>query len=318
MSAESQILLETGTNELEIIEFNLQYRDQSGKIISQPFGINVAKVREIIRVPEITSIPNLPEGVLGIINLRDHLTPVMDLTKTLYGQENDISGKKIIIAEFNQTRVGFIVSDVRRIHRLSWMEVETPDSFSDFNTQTSSVVGVIKFDDKIVMMLDVEKILAETHPLLGMEILDDSFEAFGQESKVFIVEDSAVIRNLIIKRLEGSGFTITSFNNGKLAWDRLQQLGEQAANPQELFQHVDVVITDIEMPRMDGYSLTRKIKEHPLLRRLPVVIFSSMITEDVRHKGDSVGADAQLSKPDLGVVVQKLEMLIKKRNDDLK
>ncbi len=313
MSYQTDILLETGTNELEIIEFYVEFPDGDGKMNSQAFGINVAKVREIIRVPEITTLPKLPRGMLGIINLRDQLTPVLDLAQWLFNYEQPLERKKLIISKFNSVQVGFLVHDVRQIHRLSWEQVETPDTIHQIATENSTVVGVIKREDRIIMMLDIEKIIAMIRPQLGIKFNKDELAKFGQNKTILVAEDSPMIRHMIVDRVKNAGFNVLEFTNGRSAMDKLLEFSELADSPEALSKHIDLVITDIEMPKMDGYSLTKQVKENPVLNKLPVIIFSSMITPESLHKGKSVGADFQISKPQLPNLLGVLQDLLEKR-----
>ncbi len=153
MGLETNILLESGTNELEIVEFKLCNSDEFGVLHCQSFGINVAKVREIIRLPLITKLPNLPKSVLGIFTLRDRLIPALDLNMYLYGKSSTMINQKMIIAEFNKMACGFIVNDVHRIHRISWTNIEPPDTLSEFSKDDSSIIGIIKFDDRRIQYI---------------------------------------------------------------------------------------------------------------------------------------------------------------------
>ncbi len=317
MASETEILLETGTNELEIIEFVLEFPDVHGELCSQSFGINVAKVREIIRMPELTRYPGLDPNVLGVFSLRDQITPALDLARLLYGYENVTPQHKMIVSEFNSLRVGFIVRDVKRIHRLSWTEVEPPDVVENLSIEDSTVIGIVRKENRMILMLDVEKAVSDINPELGLTKVDVEKQDLGKGKKVIIAEDSAMIRHLITDRLKAAGFDIVSYHNGKAAWEALQRIADEARDPTELREKVDLLITDIEMPMMDGYTLTRNVKENKMLRSLPVVIFSSMITDDARHKGESVGADMQLSKPEIDSLLEEVSRLIAKKDEEL-
>lgn len=310
--AHTNILLETGTNELEVIEFVITYLDRTGEAIKQPFGINVAKVREIIRMPEVTSLPNMPHCVKGVFNLRNFVIPVLDLSEWLYGDVNTATDRKLIVAEFNNLKFGFIVNDVYRIHRFSWKQVEAPDVIQDFSSESNSIIGIVKMEDRNILMLDVEKIIAEINPQLGMEHIEVDVKEMGRQYTIFTAEDSATIRRMILDRLQFAGFTIQSFNDGQAAWDALVNATERVRNGEKLSDIVHLVITDVEMPQMDGFTLTKNIKLHPVLSGLPVVVFSSLVSDDILHKGQSVGADAQLTKPQIGLLLDTVKELLEK------
>ncbi len=299
MSTQHNILLESGTNELELIEFGVSFTNTNGEIEEQPMGINVIKVREIIRMPELTRLPDLADGVVGILNLRGTVIPAFDLGYLLYGSDASVRGNRMIVAEFNGIRLGLIVSSVNRIHRISWEHVKPPNSIHQIDKGSLTVVGIVNQHEKTILMIDVEKIIAEVNPELAMQSSTQEYIKFGAPFTVLTAEDSSVIRALIVRELKRAGFNIQSQNDGLSAWQYLESLVPKIHQGEALENHVNLVITDIEMPQMDGYTLTKKIKEHEIFRSLPVIIFSSMITDDNRHKGISVGADIQLTKPEI-------------------
>ena len=310
MGMETNILLESGTNELEIVEFKLASINSQGQATVQSFGINVAKVREIIRMPTITKLPNLPKSVLGIFTLRDKLIPALDLNNYLFKQPNIAENRKMIIAEFNKMACGFIVNDVHRIHRISWAQIEAPDTLNELNNTESTIVGIIKFEDRNVLMIDIEKIIADIDPNSAIDGVIEVPMVVGKPIAV-TAEDSSTIRKMITDKLNLAGFEINSFNDGESAWNYLNGLTKTCKTIAELRQKVNVIITDIEMPKMDGYTLTKNIKADPLLSQLPVIIFSSIVSQDVLHKGKSVGADAQLTKPQIGILIETIRELLK-------
>lgn len=315
MANQTNILLETGTNELEIVEFVIKYTDENGEEKVQPFGVNVAKVREIIRMPQLTKLPNLPESVYGVFNLRGVVIPALDLRKYLYnleykGDENN----KMIITEFNKLRVGLIVNDVRRIHRISWTDIITPDAMQEFDSDKSSIVGIVNINDTNILMLDIEKIVADIDPSSAIDV-KQKVEKFEKKLRAITAEDSQTIRKMITDRLKIAGFEIEAYHNGEEAWRRLKEISQKVSAGAKLEDFCDVVITDIEMPMMDGYTLTKLIKSDPNLQKLPVVIFSSIVSEDILHKGKAVGADAQLTKPQIGELLSAVRYLIDNANN---
>ena len=310
MGMETNILLESGTNELEIVEFRLNSINSQGLATVQSFGINVAKVREIVRMPQITKLPNLPPSVLGLFTLRNKLIPALDLNNYLFRQPNNAENRKMIIAEFNKMACGFIVNDVHRIHRISWAQIEAPDTLNELNSSDSTVVGIIKFEDRNVLMIDIEKIIADIDPNSAIDGVIEILTVTGKPIAV-TAEDSATIRKMITDKLNLAGFEIVSFNDGEAAWNYLNELSKTCKNINELHNKVNVIITDIEMPKMDGYTLTKNIKGDSLLSQIPVVIFSSIVSQDVLHKGKSVGADAQLTKPQIGILIETIRELLR-------
>ena len=205
---------------------------------------------------------------------------------------------------------GFIVNDVHRIHRISWAQIEAPDTLNELNSSDSTVVGIIKFEDRNVLMIDIEKIIADIDPNSAIDGVIEILTVTGKPIAV-TAEDSATIRKMITDKLNLAGFEIVSFNDGEAAWNYLNELSKTCKNINELHNKVNVIITDIEMPKMDGYTLTKNIKGDSLLSQIPVVIFSSIVSQDVLHKGKSVGADAQLTKPQIGILIETIRELLK-------
>lgn len=290
------ILLESGTNELEVIVF---------EVGAGTFGINVMKVREIIQPLDVTIMPHSHPNVEGLIRLRDEIIPVINLAKSIgFGESDDPNHDKLVVAELNQVKVAFHVHSVSRIHRISWEQIEKPNKLS--KGLQDLTIGVIKMDEKMILMLDYEKVVYDIMPESGLSVkkLDGIIQKNGRGSKKLLVaEDSPILRQLLHDILKEAGYSQIVFTeDGKEAWSYLEK--QPSGN-------IDLLITDIEMPLMDGHHLTRRIKEDHELKTLPIVIFSSLISGDLYHKGESVGADAQISKPEVGKLVQQLDTLLK-------
>lgn len=308
MSEQTNILLQTGTNEVELIEFTLRVPGHDGNEITQYYGINVAKVREIIKMPEITMVPSLPEVVIGVFELRNKIIPAVDLRLHLYNKKNVEKDNKMIVTQFNNIQTGIVVNEVLRIHRLTWQDIVAPDIIQDYDPEKSSIVGIIQMKGKQMMLLDVEKVIADIDP---NSAIDNSGEniSFDSKIKIFTCDDSAVIRKMISTRLKKSGIEYEQFNDGMELWERLQIVKDKVINGDSLDSHLNLVVSDIEMPRLDGYTLTNNIKNDPILSSLPVILFSSIINKDLLHKGKAVGADAQLSKPQIGELLDTIRLI---------
>lgn len=301
MSNQTDILLQSGTNELEVVMF---------QIGSGVFGINVLKVREIINAVEVTPIPNSHPNVEGIIRLRDEVLSVVNLAKVLSLPPSENPEKdKFIIAELNQIKIAFRVHHVSRIHRISWEQIEKPTELSAGDK--AYAIGIIKLENQMAILLDFEKIVVEIDPKAGVNV--ESVKELGPRERstknIVVAEDSAVLRQLLIDTLSEAGYNnIRVFENGKEAWNYLSGLSEdESIDPKD---QVDLIITDIEMPQMDGHHLIRKIRNHPEIEDLPVIIFSSMITDELYHKGEAVGATDQVAKPDIENLVAKIDRYI--------
>ncbi|KGR73722.1 chemotaxis protein [Ureibacillus sinduriensis] len=294
------ILLESGTNELEIVEF---------EVANNKFGINVIKVKEIIQPIPVTYIPHAHQHVEGIVQLRGEVLPVVNMLKVLGISNASFSAQqKYIVAEFNKQKVVFHVDNVTQIHRISWNDIEKPSDM--YQGGSSQVIGVIKQQDTMILLLDFEKIMVDINPESGINV--DSVKKLGKrdrsEKKIVIAEDSPLLRKLLHDTMNEAGYVnLEFFENGHDAYEYLESLLRTGSNIEE---HVQLVVTDIEMPQMDGHHFTKKIKSHPQLTKLPVIIFSSLITDDLRHKGEVVGAEEQISKPEIAELILKVDELI--------
>ncbi len=308
--SQTNILLEVGTNELEIVEFYIDEKGSGGDYQGF-YGVNVAKVLEIIRLPQVTHLPSaVHPSVRGTFNLRNKVIPLVDLAMWL-GKDTPVSeNDKVIVTEFNNVVNAFRVSGVTRIHRLSWSDIEPPSKHVAKFSQ-DSVTGVVRIENRVVFLLDMERIVGELNPSLGLKALDASQAKVSDfRYRALIADDSGTIRRMIGSSLEKSGFDVTRTINGQMAWDRLEEIhGAAAAEGKPLSEHLHVVISDIEMPGMDGHSLTRRIKSDPRFKGLPVILFSSLITDKLRHKGEAVGADDQISKPEMATVADRAKAL---------
>ena len=295
---ETNILLENGTNELEVLEFTLG---------NNHYGINVAKIREIQVYQPVTPVPNSHPYVEGIFMPRDEMITVIDLRLALGMPRGEEKGL-FIITNFNKLNVAFHVDAVVGIHRVSWTDIIKPDS--TVNAKDCGVsTGIIKLDNKLIVILDFEKIVTDISPETGLKVSDIS--ALGErernESPIMIAEDSPLLSRLITDCLKKSGYTNLNVNmNGKEAWDKLVAYKEAGT----LKNKVHCVITDIEMPEMDGHRLTKLIKTDEEMKDIPVIIFSSLVNEEMKRKGESLGANAQLTKPEIGHLVEAIDKLI--------
>ncbi|UOR13000.1 chemotaxis protein [Halobacillus amylolyticus] len=300
MQKDKGILLESGTNELEIVEFS---------VAENRFGINVIKVKEILNPVPVTKIPHSHPAVEGIVDIRGEVVPVVDVAHAL-GFEASANPKqdKFILTEFNQTKIVFHVHTVTQIHRISWESIEKPGKM--YQGLETEITGVIKKDDEMLLLLDFEKIVSDISPesSLNKSEIHTLGERERSNKKILVVEDSGLLRGLLQETLEEAGYIHTVlFEDGKDAHDHLRSI---AAEGREVAEEYQLVITDVEMPRMDGHHLTKTIKEDKELNILPVIIFSSLITEDLRHKGEKVGADAQISKPEIVELIQVIDQHI--------
>ncbi len=298
----SSILLEAGTNEMELLVFRL------GRT---PFGINVAKVREVIQRQKTIYIPHAPGSVEGSFLLRDRVLTLINLGRHfgMEGEESRNGNGLIIVVEFNNATCGVLVDQVERIYRLRWDEIEAPSKYLvDLRVP---VTGVAKVDKQIVLVADFETLVGEilgvqSASQVGREEIDQTMDR--KNARIILADDSSILRNNLIHVLRYAGYEkLTICCDGQEAWDLLDTHRADSEGP------CDLVLTDIEMPRMDGLHLTRKIKGDPQLSHLPVILFSSLITDDNLRKGQSVGADAQVSKPDSKGMIEAIDRCLRER-----
>ncbi|MFP4167503.1 MAG: chemotaxis protein [Desulfonatronovibrionaceae bacterium] len=307
---QTNILLESGTNELEIVEFFID-EDEDSRYRGY-YGVNVAKVLEIIRRPKkITEMPNAPHpAVLGAFKQRSGIIPLVDLSLWMGKPKITNPDAKIVVTEFNEITNGFLVSGVNRIHRVSWEDVEPPGEYVSMFSD-HSVIGVVRIEERIIFLVDLEKIVGEIHPESTLKQDEDLGDYSEQEYTALVVDDSSLLRKMLVAMLEKAGFRVLEKTHGKEAWECVKEIKERAEKESRpVSGYLNIVISDIEMPTMDGFSLTKNIKDDPGLKNLPVILFSSLISEKLRHKGRAVGADDQISKPEVGELARRATELI--------
>lgn len=301
---DTNILLESGTNELEVLEFTLG---------NNHYGINVAKIREILVYQPITPVPNAHPSIEGIFMPRDTMITVVNLKRCL-GMPDEAQEKGLfIITNFNKLNIAFHVDAVLGIHRVSWESIIKPDSTINSEDNSAST-GVIKMNDKLIIILDFEKIVTDISPETGLKVsdVDSMVQRERCDSPILIAEDSPLLSKLITDCLRKAGYTnLIVTMNGQEAWDTLQAYKKEGT----VRDKVHCIVTDIEMPLMDGHRLTKLVKTDDAMKKIPLIIFSSLVNEEMRIKGEELGADAQLTKPEIGNLVEAIDGLIDKSMD---
>lgn len=301
--AETEILLESGTNEIEIMEFT---------IYGELYGINVAKVREIMMSDKVKPIPHAHPSVEGIFKPRDILLTVIDLPHYLTGSTTEKQSKDLfIVTNFNKLHIAFRVHSVVGISRISWKNIQKPDDTISHGEE-GVATGIAQCGDDLVTILDFEKIVADIAPETGIKL--EEINKLGVREKVscpiLIAEDSILLSKMIEAALKKAGYENLMFmNNGQEAWNYLFQLRED----ENLLEKVSLIITDIEMPEMDGHRLTKLVKDDKNLKQIPLIIFSSMINQELMVKGKQLGADEQLTKPEIAHLVEVIDHLLQRR-----
>lgn len=282
-----------GTNKLEILLFTLGHDSRTGR--KETFGINVFKVREVMRTPEITAAPEMPDCVEGMVSLRGMLVPVVDLAKYV-GVSTDTPRGIMIVTEYNGHTQGFLVEAVDTILRLDWSQMRVPPEM--LTAKMGGLVTAITElpDGRLVMMLDVEKVLSETAHY-DEAILFNGIEPVDDSRLVVFADDSAVARGQIERTLNVLGIQYVSAINGRRAVEELQKIAAHAqSSGRNVRDLVSVILTDVEMPEMDGYILTKTIKSDSRFAGIPIVMHSSLSGNSNQTLGKSVGVDEYVSK----------------------
>ncbi len=296
------ILLESGTNEIEIMKFTIQ---------GEFYGINVAKVKEIMMAEKVKAMPHAHPAVEGIFKPRDTLITVIDLGFYLTDECLEHKPRDLfIVTNFNKMTVAFRVQSIEGISRISWKDIQKPDKTLSHGEE-GVATGIAQCAGELVTILDFEKIVAEIAPETTIQLseVDQMGDRPICSNPLVIAEDSILLQKMIDEALERAGFTnVKNFNNGQEAWDYLDSIKGDS----DLYEKVNLIITDIEMPKMDGHRLTKLVKDDPRLKCLPVVIFSSLIDDQMRVKGQALGADEQLTKPEIGNLVHVIDKLLER------
>lgn len=298
--AKTEILLESGTNEIEIMVFT---------IYGELYGINVAKVKEVMKSDTVKPMPHAHPAVEGIFKPRDTVITVVDLPFYLTGNPTQTGERDIfIITGFNKMNIAFHVESVVGIQRISWKDIQKPDKTLN-NGEDGVVTGIAQCASGMVTILDFEAIVAEIAPETSINL--DEIKALGhrdrRDSNIVLAEDSILLAKMIEQALTDAGYVnLKQFNNGQEAWNYLKSVKDEP----NVYDKVSLIVTDIEMPEMDGHRLTKLVKTDPVLKEIPLIIFSSLISPEMEEKGRQLGADEQLSKPEIGHLVHVMDELL--------
>ena len=293
------ILLDVGTNEVEFLLINLG---------TQRYGINVSKVCtiQVVDLSIVAPLPNQPAEILGVMPFRDKTISIIDLALSLgwQGQADRSLRRLLVVAEFNQRTIGFVVDAVDRIERFSWGQFE-PITETACSSGQASILGTIRLADGLILIIDLETIMAGLDPTMSVEhFAPDIGVATIPRAGIKIVhcDDSFLIQKVVAKVLSEAGFdSVLQFSNGEEALAYLREQGESA---------VDIILSDIEMPKMDGLTFCKSLRTESRFSAVPVVFFSSLITEQMLSKCKSVGGNGAYSKPQINQLVGEIERLV--------
>jgi two-component system chemotaxis response regulator CheV len=305
LGTSAHLHLEDSAGILEMMEFTIS---------GEHYGINVAKVTEIMQRKPLTPVPRTHPFIDGIFEPRGQIVTVINLAKYLELPEHEPSERDIfMITNFSNMNAAFYVHSVVDMHRIRWSEVTKPD-LTIYESEESVVMGNTQIEDRLITIIDFEKVLYDINPDTGIQIseIDDLGERDRSAKPIVLAEDSVFLKKMIMEAMGKAGYSnVRSFINGFDAWDYLVSVRKNCtANNIPIESMVAALITDIEMPRMDGHQLTKLVKGDATLSKVPVIVFSSLIDEAQRAKGDALGVAAHLSKPQIGNLVSTLDQWI--------
>ncbi|MDP3301223.1 MAG: chemotaxis protein [Sulfuricurvum sp.] len=301
-------ILKVGSNEMELVDFRI-FKREDGGIYEGIYGINVAKVREIIRLPMLTELPGTPDFIEGIFDLRGVVIPIINLAKWMGidAPEEMTQNARVIITEFNNMQIGFVVHEAKRIRRINWKDIE-PASFVDGGLDGSKITGMTRIeDDNVLLILDLESVVQE----LGLyqpsnTRLDANQNKFT--GLVLLLDDSSTARRIIKEALMQMGFSVLEASDGEKGFEILEELYE--AHGSELSSVLRLIASDIEMPRMDGFHFAAKVKEDPRFKMIPIVFNSSISDHFSDIRGKEAGAEAYLVKFDGSIFFDEIARVV--------
>jgi two-component system chemotaxis response regulator CheV len=289
--------LKVGSNEMELVDFRILKEDSDGSVYEGIYGVNVSKVREIIHLPNLTELPGTPEFIEGIFDLREVVIPVVNLANWMGIKEPEDAKEnaRVIITEFNNVLIGFIVHDAKRIRRISWSDIE-PATFVSGNGSLdgSKITGVTKIEgDNVLLILDLESVVQD----LGLyepdvDNIPKELESFS--GLAMVLDDSMTARKIVKDALEKMGFHVVEAIDGQEALEKLEDLYKMYDD--NLTQQLKIIISDVEMPRMDGFHFAARCKEDDRFRTIPIVFNSSISDHFSEIRGKEAGAEAYLVK----------------------
>lgn len=316
LSFEKDDTLKVGTNEMELVDFRI-HKLEKGKQYEGVYGINVAKVNEIIRLPELTELPGVPDYIEGIFDLRGVVIPVINLAKWMHVEipKHKKIKPRVIIAEFNNLMIGFIVHEAKRIRRINWKDIE-PAHFSssaDITMDKNRVTGVTRIEgEQVLLILDLESIVQDLgfyQPEIGSERTYNKFNGLA-----LVLDDSSIARKIVKDFLEKMGFSVIEANDGEAGLQKLEKLYESYG--ENLVRTLKIIISDIEMPQMDGYHFAAKAKDDPRFSKIPIIFSSSISDQFSEDRGKEVGAESYLVKFDANKFHDEVSRIMNKYNTE--
>jgi len=304
-------VLKVGSNEMELVDFRILKQDESG-VYEGIYGVNVAKVREIIKIPKLTELPGVPDYIEGIFDLRGVVIPVVNLAKWMNIKEPppDKLKPRVVITEFSDILIGFIVHEAKRIRRINWNDIEPASFVAGMGSlDRSQITGVTKIEnDEVLLILDLESVVQE----LG--IYQPNIDVDNQiiekiTGTALILDDSLTARRLVHDALVKMGMRVVEAKDGVEGVQKMNELYDIYGR--DLNKELKVIISDVEMPKMDGFNFTAKMKEDERFRDIPIVFNSSISDHFSELRGKEAGADAYLTKFDASIFYRDVSKVIK-------
>ncbi len=288
--------LKVGSNEMELVDFRI-YKKEGDKIYEGIYGINVSKVREIIKVPKLTELPGTPDYIEGIFDLRDVVIPVVNLAKWMGIEEPEDARKnaRVIITEFNNVLIGFIVHEAKRIRRISWSDIE-PATFASGSgaLDGSKITGVTRIeDDAVLLILDLESVVQDLG-LYEPDVDDIPQEVEKFNGMALVLDDSLTARKIVKDALEKMGFDVIEASDGEDALQKLEEL--YGIYEDDLHNKLKIIVSDVEMPRMDGFHFAARVKDDERFSSIPIVFNSSISDHFSEGRGLEAGGEGYLVK----------------------
>ncbi len=303
-------VLQVGTNELELVDFRI-FKEENGEIYEGIYGINVSKVREIIKYPKLTELPGVPDFIEGIFDLRGIVIPVVNLAKWMgiKTPENKEIHPRVIIAEFNNILIGFVVHEAKRIRRISWSDIE-PASFTSGQgvLDKSKITGVTRIEnDEVLLILDLESVVEDLgfyQPDVDADIAIDQFNGMAM-----VLDDSLTARKIVKDALSKMGFSVIEAKDGEEGIEKLEELYAQLGD--NLVRELKIIVSDVEMPRMDGFHFAAKVKDDPRFHEIPIVFNSSISDHFSEERGKEAGGEGYMVKFDANVFYSEIAKIVR-------
>ena len=308
-------ILKVGSNEMELVDFRL-IKEENGKTYEGIYGVNVAKVREIIKLPNLTELPGTPEFIDGIFDLRGVVIPVINLAKWMNAKEPKDSKiqMRVIITEFNNILIGFAVHEARRIRRISWSDIEST-SFNSSDTgafNQTKITGVTKIEnDEVLLILDLESIIEELGLYTPTTEVTTKIDQFS--GTALVLDDSSTARRIVKEALQKMGFNVVEAQDGKEGLEKVQELINIFGD--HVTQELRIIVSDVEMPQMDGFHFASLVKNDPRVKDIPIVFNSSISDHFSDIRGKEAGGEVYLTKFDAAIFYDEISKAVKTQNN---